>query len=615
MGAESIPAFHGDTLIASTWLEDYLKNSDFLPQTQQFHFFKSKFKDEALRWLNTLPLPQRSNFAALVEAFKRDFIIKPAAERKQREKKLRKRQQHLDTTASPSVPSPSAPFVASPVPAINETPANDSVAPATKPPPATSHSAALAATSTPSPTTHGSMPPFMPADACNQHQPAPSMRHADSPVSSVRAQSMPANAGVARMHTENTKAKREGGEKEREEEGNILSVSRRLDCTPIPCNKDATPDTPCTRATTTPSSILTSSPSTLSARDPTLDQQCPTSYHHSPAPCANAEPTPANAGVAQTNTESNRQQQEQLGGGSGRTSRRQEEVGKLEAGDSLQDTVSTQTRVNTCPPVVPSPARPLTHVPTSSKHPVPRTHNSLDTTTPLMPSAPPLPKTTTPRPTSPTPCANAQHVPANAGTTRTNADDAQRQEERERERTKDGRRKNGEGRGGEEEDDLQGDGRIYEEVSNLIPGLAVERPSTMQPPLNTTSPTPVPPTPPKQHRHHSTSSTRVNDTSATANSEDSRAHAINDQTRSQHASWADEVDDTIFSPQHTRPKRDFLGLRSSNADPWASLRKHQRHSTTRPPPCTHAMYSNSFFFNVPYTRSRSHWHDSRLSLS
>ncbi|KAG1798577.1 uncharacterized protein HD556DRAFT_1306028 [Suillus plorans] len=73
------------------------------------------------------------------------------------------------------------------------------------------------------------------ADGC--HQQAPSSTY-----------TTPVNAGVARMHTEDTRTKREGKEEEREEEGMILS--------------DATPDTSHSRATTPPSPISTRSPST-----------------------------------------------------------------------------------------------------------------------------------------------------------------------------------------------------------------------------------------------------------------------------------------------------------------------------------------------------------------
>ncbi|KAG1799351.1 uncharacterized protein HD556DRAFT_1305577 [Suillus plorans] len=53
-------------------------------------------------------------------------------------------------------------------------------------------------------------------------------QHTDSPASSVHAQTTPANAGVARMHTEDTRTKREGKEAEREEEGMILSPGNTM---------------------------------------------------------------------------------------------------------------------------------------------------------------------------------------------------------------------------------------------------------------------------------------------------------------------------------------------------------------------------------------------------
>ncbi|KAG1889807.1 uncharacterized protein F5891DRAFT_1198332 [Suillus fuscotomentosus] len=98
-------------------------------------------------------------------------------------------------------------------------------------------------------------------DATSKHHPAPT-RHTDSPASSVHAQTMPVNAGVARMHMEDTRMKREGKEEEREEEGRILSVSHHPDSAPIFCNEDATPNMSHSRATTPPSPISTRSPST-----------------------------------------------------------------------------------------------------------------------------------------------------------------------------------------------------------------------------------------------------------------------------------------------------------------------------------------------------------------
>ncbi|KAG2150339.1 uncharacterized protein EDB93DRAFT_1249908 [Suillus bovinus] len=50
-------------------------------------------------------------------------------------------------------------------------------------------------------------------DATSKHHPAP-MQHADSPASSVHAQTTPAFAGVAQTHTEDTRMKREGQEEE-----------------------------------------------------------------------------------------------------------------------------------------------------------------------------------------------------------------------------------------------------------------------------------------------------------------------------------------------------------------------------------------------------------------
>ncbi|KAG2154407.1 uncharacterized protein EDB93DRAFT_1102196 [Suillus bovinus] len=61
-------------------------------------------------------------------------------------------------------------------------------------------------------------------DATSKHHPAPT-RHADSPASSIHAQTTPAFAGVARTHTEDTRMKREGKEEEQEEEGRILSCA------------------------------------------------------------------------------------------------------------------------------------------------------------------------------------------------------------------------------------------------------------------------------------------------------------------------------------------------------------------------------------------------------
>ncbi|KAG1793162.1 uncharacterized protein HD556DRAFT_1443914 [Suillus plorans] len=111
-------------------------------------------------------------------------------------------------------------------------------------------------------------------------------RHTDSPASSVHAQTTPANAGVARMHTEDTRTKREGKEEEREEEGMILSVSRRPDSAPIFCNEDATPDTSHSRATTPPSPISTRSPSTLIVCDtPPAATSASISTRPSFAPC------------------------------------------------------------------------------------------------------------------------------------------------------------------------------------------------------------------------------------------------------------------------------------------------------------------------------------------
>ncbi|KAG1791822.1 uncharacterized protein HD556DRAFT_1444899 [Suillus plorans] len=142
------------------------------------------------------------------------------------------------------------------------------LAPATTSLPTPSHSAVLAVSPTPRSTTPTTSLCSTLTDATSKHHPAPT-RHADSPASSVHAQTTPANAGVAQMHTEDTRTKREGKDEEREEEGMILSVSRRPDSAPIFCNEDATPDTSHSRATTPPSPISTCSPSTSIVCDTT----------------------------------------------------------------------------------------------------------------------------------------------------------------------------------------------------------------------------------------------------------------------------------------------------------------------------------------------------------
>lgn len=75
---------------------------------------------------------------------------------------------------------------------------------------------------------------------------------------------------------------------------------------------------------------------------------------------------------------------EQLGRGCGQMDRRQEEMGKLEAGNSLQDTVSPQTCASAHLPVTANPAQLFAHVPTGRKYPVPRVRHSLHATSPAL---------------------------------------------------------------------------------------------------------------------------------------------------------------------------------------------------------------------------------------
>ncbi|KAG2083122.1 uncharacterized protein F5147DRAFT_783024 [Suillus discolor] len=419
--------FDRDSLLASEWLENYTHHTDFLPAAEQNKFFKSKLIGTALQWVRVLPLPQQSSLAALIASFKHDFITKPAAERKQCEKKRRKQLQHLEAQlivpfvrprpllfaklteelAPPSTPPHSAvlnastmPMLPAPIPTTSTTltdvPNQHSPAPMRS----TAH------------TTLAPPPPSLAAPFPHQQSPSPSRTLStaptscyQSPASSVHAQTMPANAGVARMHMEDTKAKGVGEEWEEEDEERDVSVSPHFDNATTSSNNDVA------RAT-------------------------------SPAPILVLPP-----------------------------------VARLPPPDSKPAALHQQLALHT-----------TTHSPATT-----RLHSATTSSASTLTHAPSPPSsmTSTPRPTPPTPCTNTQHMPANAGAARTNTDDAQWQKEREGERTNEmekegGRRKNGEGRGGEEEDELQGDGGICEEVSSLIPGLAVEQPSTMQPPSNMT---------------------------------------------------------------------------------------------------------------------------------
>ncbi|KAG2132721.1 uncharacterized protein EDB93DRAFT_1255134 [Suillus bovinus] len=140
-----------------------------------------------------------------------------------------------------------------------------SEAPATTSLPTPSHSAVLTMSFTPRSTTPTTSLCSTLMDATSKHHPAPT-RHADSPASSIHAQTTPAFAGVVQTHTEDTRTKREGKEEEQEEEGRILSVSRHPDSAPIFCNEDMTPDMSHSRTTTPPSPISTRSPSTSIVR-------------------------------------------------------------------------------------------------------------------------------------------------------------------------------------------------------------------------------------------------------------------------------------------------------------------------------------------------------------
>ncbi|KAG2081564.1 uncharacterized protein F5147DRAFT_783651 [Suillus discolor] len=190
----------------------------------------------------------------------------------------------------PAIPVPSINAIL-PVHATTGTTTKHS--PANTPPPASSRSAALAAppmpilpapvltplsTSTdalsqqpPPPFTCSSTPAPPPpslAAPFQQQQPPPSRTPPAAPTScyqppasSVCAQSMPANAGMARTHTEDTRTRKEGKEKEvRRKRGGTRGGRKDL---------DATPDTSHSHATTPPSPILTRSPSTSIVHDTT----------------------------------------------------------------------------------------------------------------------------------------------------------------------------------------------------------------------------------------------------------------------------------------------------------------------------------------------------------
>ncbi|KAG1860092.1 hypothetical protein F4604DRAFT_1684469 [Suillus subluteus] len=395
----------------------------------------------ALQWVQVLPPPQHLTFAALVEAFKRDFITEPATEQKQCKKKLQKQQQvHADYCSSTLM--------------LGSTHCTSH----------TNHTGSYL-NGRPTSTEHSRLSHI---SKCQQRQDLDS---------GSRERRM--NEGEEELE------KRKGGNDYR---------AQTLAHVPQPPTSTAPKATsPAPTATQQLSSMVAVAATPPAVSPPSRTPYAPpTPHQHPPALNACAKHTPENAGV------------QEEGGRRGRSGGRGEFELKGEEGRAI-------------------PAGPRLRI----------------ALIPLQqPPAPPRPSATAPIPhfQQPAPCANSQHASAIADAARTNVDNSLEQKEgggtkREEE--------------GHEEQEILEVRWLCEEVSNLIPGLAVERPNMPPPTSRPASPaststdpsststtptlmsiaspispmTPTPPTPSFQHQHLSSPSVRPNDTLTSANDE------------------------------------------------------------------------------------------------
>ncbi|KAG1846278.1 hypothetical protein F4604DRAFT_1688423 [Suillus subluteus] len=411
MGIENITLFDGDMLLASDWLEGYTRHTDFLPAAEQLKNFKTKLPGTALQWARSpvdqwvlaLTTKQTATWSKFDAAFvSRWALLTQLTPSSAHRFPFKPAPAHTlcNTSTNPKhiVPPSPAP--------MHPTESNGS----SQAPVLTHSPVSILSLSLPSPDQAPAAPP--PLSKLPPPTPIPLCQQ---PVASTNAQSMPANAGMARTNVDNTSKKEREGCREKEglgEEGyeEQEKVEVRWLCEEvsnlIPGLAIELPGTlPPTASTTSPASNLTpttmsplltcQTPSTPTPPTPKPPPVVPT-QPQPPASSAHAQHTPANAGVARTNADGTQQQEQRM---------KEEEKAPPPAHNSLHA---------------------MSPAPTSTLQP-----SSMVAAAPT-PSAVPPPSRTPPVDPIPAPRTNAQLTPANAGMARMNADGTREQEERRR---------------------------------------------------------------------------------------------------------------------------------------------------------------------------------------